>query len=173
MSLQSFKDTQGRLWNLRLTIRVGGLIKTKHGFDPFTSFKDEWAGLRALIENPVDLVNVLYEMVCDPNSGNPSPSPSPEEFAMLLSDGQVLGEAADALVMCVANFFHRRVPAILSTMKQKTTDAVEILLTEDEAAMEAITPAQIAEMLRAKAKARVGGIVHSKSPASLELTPVI
>src|SRR5437879_3886776 len=110
----TFTDTEGRGWSLRITLGDLPALKAE-GFNPSLALKD----LSAFdtINSPETFGRGLWVLV-EPQAAKAGVSP--EQFAQAV-DGPTLAAAGDALLGALADFSQR--PAVAAAMKNRLPDA--------------------------------------------------
>lgn len=113
----SFQDTNGKTWNLALTIATARRIKNETGVD-FGAIEDGKVFF-VLASDPFLLGQVLWEIV-EPQASKAGIDV--ESFFAAL-DGNVLDEACEALTGAVVNFTRAPLRAAVETILAKTKNA--------------------------------------------------
>lgn len=147
--MQSFKDTKGRKWTLAITVASVKRVKGATGTDLYALADDGLKPLGELLGDVVRLVDVIYLLARD-DKGNPPASE--EDFAEALS-GDVLGQAADAFVEALIDFFPKaRAREALRKVTEKSKQVTEEVARLGMEELEALDPAKFAAALVAGAK---------------------
>lgn len=96
--MQSFRDTDGRPWDVHITVNTVARVRRLVGVDLLDIGSEEFT--KALTDY-VSLANVLYA-VCEPQASQRNVSD--EQFGESLG-GDVLSQANDALLEAIVDFF--------------------------------------------------------------------
>lgn len=157
--MRSFKDSQGRLWEIEVDVRAAKRCKGLLDLSIYGLVDDGAKGLADLLSDPIRLVDTIYVLCMDQCEAR---SISDEDFGRLFA-GDVLEEASEAFVSSVVDFFpNRAAKASLRRLLAKGKEMGQHLLERADREIEAIDPASLA----AKWKPSSG-----RSPDSLESTP--
>jgi translation elongation factor EF-G len=101
LQTRSFKDSEGRLWVVRVTVAVTNRVRTAEGLDFDLMNLADQKHLERIITDPGLFVSVLYEVLRPKVEEREI---TPEAFAEIFY-GDVLSDALDALMKAVADFF--------------------------------------------------------------------
>jgi hypothetical protein len=157
--MKSFKDTKGRTWLLTITVAAVKRAKSLTGVDLYTLPDDGLKPLAELMRDVVKLVDVLFVLARDPNGGPPT---SDEDFAEGLA-GDALGDASDAFVEALIDFFPRAgARKALTAVQSKAQQVREVMLRNAMKDLEKIDPEDLAQKILA------GKASSGKSPADSE-----
>lgn len=96
--MQSFRDTEGRPWDVHVTVATVARVRRLVGVDLLDIGSEEF--IKSL-NDPVSLANVLFA-VCEPQALQRNISD--EQFGESLA-GDVLNQASRALMEAIADFF--------------------------------------------------------------------
>ena len=107
--MQSFKDTNGKVWNIRLD---GPLIKELRSVLKFDLLADD--GFAKLDADPVLLIDTLY-LLCR----GQAPGIKEEDFCAAIGDGDVLEAAEKALEVAYLNFSPPKKRSLLSSLRSE------------------------------------------------------
>lgn len=119
--MQTFKDEQGRTWNLKATVNAIQRIKDQAEVDLLRLLDDKEIVGEA-ISNPVTFVAMLWSW-CEPQAN--THGVSPEQFGELIY-GETFDAALTAFQLELPNFFpqHRRI--MVEQMIRRTLQAEEM-----------------------------------------------
>jgi hypothetical protein len=141
----SFKDTEGREWQLSIDLFVVGDVHKETGVSIYTLMDDQAQGLRELC-SPVNrhvLANVVY-LICKEQADKRGVSP--RDFARALK-GDPIDAMEEAFVEALADFFPdaRRRAAIRQMLEagRKIRDSLLARLPEETARLAAIDTDQV------------------------------
>jgi hypothetical protein len=112
--MASFKDSSGKEYNVRLTVKTWRHVKEKTSVDLAGDFQKS---ILLLHSDPLVFCNVLYHLVQDQHQGDE------ESFADLL-DGQTLEAARNAVVSAVIDFFPNQNQRATAAEMVKRADAL-------------------------------------------------
>lgn len=167
--MQSFRDSQGRLWDLSVTVAAVRRVKALTGVDLYALLEDGFGPLADLLSDPCKLADVLYA-VCRPAAEERQVTD--EQFGEALA-GDVLDAASEALVQAVIDFFPQpEGREHLRRVVRKGREVGESLLREQARRLEDFDPQAFARRLAAGGPppATSGGS-SGTSPASPASTP--
>jgi hypothetical protein len=148
--VRSFKDADGREWVLSVHVGVIRRIRQATDVDLPKLIDDGLKGLRELLRDPCKLCDVLFVMVKDQADKK---GITDEQFGAALG-GDALGEAADAFVEALVDFFPKARQAALRDVLAKARTVAELMAAQAREGLNAIDPGKLVEELLAKAKAR-------------------
>jgi len=140
--MQSFKDRQGRAWQIEINVALAKKVRALLGVDLYKLVENEFAELQKLLRDPITLVDVIYVLCKD------------QADALRITDEQFGGSLAGESVTDAANAFFEafvsfsqdpRMAAVLRSMKQKSLAAVVTLTTDAETALDGITVEMLVE----------------------------
>lgn len=148
----TFKDTEGRSWDLSLTIGDVKRVKNLVGVDLLDARQGQL--LSDLASDPVATVDVLYAIVKPEADAR---NVSDEQFGAAL-DGESVRKAIDAFVEALIDFFARFQPATGAVLralwgKLETTQAKAIAIAEEKLGSAKVDQAIEAELARASREA--------------------
>jgi hypothetical protein len=102
--MAKFTDRTGHVWLVDLDVATLNRIRAKLEVDLYAALDEDFAGLRALLEDLPKLVDVLY-LACE--RAAKESNVSDEDFGRSLA-GDALEDAGQALVDAVIDFFPHR-----------------------------------------------------------------
>ena len=157
--MQRFVDNAGRTWVIQINVaavkRVRGLLDV----DLYKLVDDRFAGLKALISDPVQLIDVVY-VLCKAEAD--AQGISDEQFGTGFS-GDTLHAASQAFLSELIDFFpDPRVRAGIRRVIELTRTVNVHMMDEMEASLSQVDPMAVARRLIASS---------GTAPGSLESTP--
>ena len=157
--MQRFTDNAGRTWVIQINVaavkRVRGLLDV----DLYNLVADRFAGLKNLIADPVQLIDVVY-VLCKAEAD--AQGISDEQFGTGFS-GDTLHAASQAFLSELIDFFpDPRVRAGIRRVIELTRTVNVHMMDEMEASLSQVDPTAVARRLIASS---------GTAPASSELTP--
>jgi hypothetical protein len=157
--MRAFKDTKGRTWSVEITVASVKRVKSLVGVDLYALADDGLKPLGVLLADVLKLMDVLFVLARDEKGAPPE---SDESFAEALA-GDVLGDAADAFVDALIDFFPRaRARKALAAVRNKSKAVAEKVFEQAMKDLDRIDPAAVARTIRA------GNPSSGKSPAGSE-----
>lgn len=144
--MKSFKDSNGRAWNIAITTDAIKRVRSLCGLDLLAIVEDGCKVLARLSEDLVTLVDVLY-VVCRPEAD--AAGITDEQFGRALS-GDSIQEGFDALTEAIADFFPAPRRTLLKSLIGKVREVGDQLHRAAGEAMEALRPEAIVSELRQK-----------------------
>lgn len=142
--MATFKDSSGKAWNL--AVNVGGIKRVKEATGLLiTGMPNGMKGLGELTSDPPLFCTVCFYLIA------PADRVAMDEqaFADLL-DGPTVDAMGDAFLTALADFFPRQKAALLKVM-EKGRKAMDLATAHDQAKIDAVTPEQIFEAMKAQA----------------------
>ncbi len=127
---KSFADTQGRTWNITVTVDTVRRVKQSLDLDLLDILGGE--ALERIVSDPVLLCDLLY-VTCRPQAEQAGVSD--EDFGRSLA-GDSLDEATTAFLEALTDFFPSRKRAALKTLLAKMRAAEERLAQQVTARLE-------------------------------------
>lgn len=144
-----FTDLRGRSWLVEITVAVKKRLRAETQFELSALFDADGRLLVRLATDPEWLVDVLY---CVLREQLAVKQVGPEEFAASLG-GQPLGDAYDALIGAVIDFFPQsRARDVLRGIVRKGDEAKTRALDAIDARIASLDPARLADELIAKSR---------------------
>lgn len=116
-----FTDNRGRLWDVSVTVNTIKRVRDLVGVD----LSDGITAIEAVSSDPVELCNVLFA-ICKPQADKAEVSD--EHFGESLV-GDVLGDAVDAFIEGVVDFFPEAKRRVLRAILEKSR-ATEMKIME-------------------------------------------
>jgi len=133
--MHSFKDAEGRAWDVEVTPYTLGNVRDLLGIDVARmATARELFGMIA--DDPITLVNVLYVLCRDQAEERDI---SDRDFGRLLL-GDVIDRATEAFVQGVVDFFPSRQRRLLRAALAKLEKARETALAKSEVEIEKLNP---------------------------------
>lgn len=155
--MKSFKDTKGRIWTLEITVAAVKRVKSLTGVDLYALPDDALKPLAKLMGDVVKFVDVLFVLSRDADGKPPT---SGEDFAEGLA-GDALGDASDAFMESLIDFFPREgARKALTAVQSKAKAVQEVMLRNAMENLEKIDPESLAQKILA------GKTSSGKSPGA-------
>lgn len=131
--MKTFRDNAGRTWVVSINVSAVKKVRGLAGIDIYGLVNDSFQGLAKLLNDPIDLVDVLYVLCKDEAD---KLGVSDEDFGRAMG-GDSLEHAADAFVNELADFFpDPRLRAGLKKVFAKNRMVRDRLLTHMDAEIE-------------------------------------
>lgn len=122
--MKTFSDTQGRSWNLELSVRAVERVRDLAGFD-LLDIGDRRT-LAQLVDDPVTLCNVVYALV---KPAADESGVSDEAFGSAMG-GDAIDQATDALLEELVDFFPSRRRPVLQKLLAKVREMEGLVMQE-------------------------------------------
>lgn len=142
--MASFKDVNGKSWELRITPTSMRRVETLTGVKLGTILQDEFRPLQEMFTDPVKTVDVLYAL-CQPEADRCKISD--EQFGESMV-GDALENAVDAFMEALADFFPSRQSQMLKRLFQKVKQYQTTLAEKAEAEFEELMSIDFASKLQ-------------------------
>jgi len=143
--MRQFADGQGRVWALRIDVAQVKHVRGVLGRDLVALIDGGVGELGRFLSDPVAVVDTLYAL-CQQQAKRDDVSD--EDFGRALG-GDVLQAAAEALVEELLDFFpDRNLRVVLRKGTRKAREAMERLLSEEAAAIDALTVEEVVSRVR-------------------------
>jgi hypothetical protein len=145
--MQTFKDRNGREWGIEITVGSIKRVRDAVKVNLYDLIDDNFAGLRRLLDNPIDLVDVVF-VLCEQNAK--ASGINDVQFGESLS-GESISEMADAFTQAFIDFFpDRRRAAVLQKLVAKAKETAAAICEESEKAIESLDVSAVVASLRGK-----------------------
>lgn len=155
--MQTFKDAQGRVWELQINIAAVKRIKAACNVDLMDLVRGGEAAkscMSELMSNPVVVCDVLYALVM-PRAEKAGITD--EQFGeSLYSD--VLENATDALIQELIDFFPKGQRHLLKRAQAKIAEMQELMLAEAEKQIDALTVEKVQRILGESSTERLDSV---------------
>lgn len=142
--MKSFQDTAARTWHVQVNVAAIKRVRDLLGIDLARVVDDKFKVLSAILEDPCQLVDVLFVLCQDQAQ---AAGVSDVDFGRSMS-GDSLMTAADAFIEALTDFFpNARARAMLTTLMQKGRKVRDLLMDRAQLQIDAINPAKEASTL--------------------------
>lgn len=141
--MAKFQDSKGREWIVSVTVGSMKRVRDVLGVNLGTVLQDNMKPLTELLEDPIQLVDVLY-VLCKPQAD--ADGITDVEFGESLC-GDPFAEAVDAFLEGLIDFFPNRQGVILRKLVKKGQTTHAILAARAEKAIDEITEQTVIEQL--------------------------
>ena len=142
--MRTFDDATGQSWTVRVDLQTAKEWKRRLGFDVMGLPKAEWKPLGAILEDPVQMVDLLFLTCADECRRR---NLTDEDFGRLLF-GDAIEDAAVALIEAISDFFpspsHRKTLAKILAAARKVMERTE---AQAETILQGIDPDKLAERM--------------------------
>lgn len=158
-----FTDLRGRAWLVEITVALKKRLRVEAQFEVAELFEADGRALVRLATDPERLVDVLY---CVLREQLAAKQVGPEEFAASLG-GQPLGDAYDALIGAVIDFFPQsRAREVLRGIVRKGEETKVRALEAIDARVASLDPAQLADEWIAKSSGSPDSSAKTSDPTA-------
>lgn len=166
----TFRDRHGRDWTLDITVGTSRRIKSTLGINLLTLMNDNFRAMNELLNDPEQLVNVLY-LICKPRAdtltvatpgvpGGTRPF-TDEDFGDALA-GDSLWAATEAFQEAFLDFFPGPAKASVRKMLAKSREVMGLVMAQADQEIDALdAPSQAKKLIER----------YGRSPGSSASTP--
>lgn len=145
--MKSFKDRNGKDWQIDITVDDAKRLRDRLGLNLYKLVENDCEGLTRLMSDPIDLVDAIY-VLCETQAA--ADKIDDVAFGRSLA-GSSLYDAGTAFKGAFFDFFpDRKIAASLQQLDRKGTEAMEILLQEANLELDKLTPQSMAAILKKK-----------------------
>lgn len=165
--MRSFKDSKGQTWDLDIHVRACKEVKGLTGVDLPGLFGDDARGFKELMNDPCQLVDVLWVLV---RAQAESRNVSDEVFGRSLG-GDSLEAAAEAFTEALVDFFPPKNRELIRKMTQKGKVLLDRKMDLALAKIDALTDEELEALLDREILGESAGASSTTVPASAGSIP--